>query len=97
MKNLIKETHELCEEDWNRLKPLFQEKLGRYWRTHQEKDRVILDGVLWKHTTNVQWRNLPKKYGKWYTVYRRFKRWRDLGLWEEILHALYNKNTPDQS
>ncbi|MEL6217312.1 MAG: transposase, partial [Pseudomonadota bacterium] len=33
------------------------------------------------------WRDLPERFGKWNTVWRRFARWRDAGLFEAILEA----------
>lgn len=88
MEKSKKTNHELSNEDWERVKPLFQDKLGKRWRTRQEADRIILNGLLWKMKTGAPWRDLPKKYGYWGTAYQRFKRWRDLGLWEKILAAL---------
>ena len=88
MKNTKEARHELSAEDWERLKPLFWECIGLLWRTRQEKDRVMLNGMLWILATGAPWRDLPEKYGYWNTVYQRFRRLSDLGLWEKILKKL---------
>jgi len=34
------------------------------------------------------WRDLPEKYGKWMTVYQRFRRWSEAGIWEAVATTL---------
>jgi transposase len=95
MENIEKARHELSIEVWERLRPLFQKILGNLWRTRQEKDRVVLNGILWILATGAPWRDLPEKYGYWNSVYQRFKRWCDLGLWEKILTELSKDKDPE--
>src|SRR5918998_1595764 len=35
-----------------------------------------------------RWRNLPKEFGPWQTVYDRFRKWCRTGLWDKILRRL---------
>ena len=53
-----------------------------------EDHRLVLDGVFWITRTGAPWRDLPEEFGKWYSVYRQFRRWTLAGLWELILSAL---------
>jgi hypothetical protein len=32
--------------------------------------------------------DLPEKYGKWMTVYQRFRRWSEAGIWEAVATTL---------
>lgn len=50
--------------------------------------RTILNGMLWILRTGAPWRDLPDRYGNWQTVYSRFRRWREAGIWDRILTAL---------
>lgn len=50
--------------------------------------RLVLDGIFWIARTGSPWRDLPEEFGKWSSVYRQFRRWTLLGLWEQILEAL---------
>ena len=48
----------------------------------------MIDGILWILSDGGRWRNLPAKFGPWKTVYERFRRWSQGGLWDEILDEL---------
>jgi transposase len=57
---------------------------GRPWAEH----RKYLNGIFWILHTGAQWRELPTRYGKWNSVYCRFKRWRQDGTIAKILKRL---------
>lgn len=57
---------------------------GRPARNH----RLVLDGIFWIARTGAQWRDLPAEFGKWSSVYRQFRRWTVIGLWDMILDTL---------
>ena len=53
--------------------------------------KPILNGILWIMRTGAPWRELPERYGKWKTVYSRFRRWTKAGIWANVLLALQNQ------
>jgi transposase len=48
----------------------------------------MLNGMLWRAKTGPPWRDVPARYGKWQTVYSRWLRWRDAGVWQRVWEAL---------
>jgi transposase len=49
---------------------------------------AIINGILWRLRTGAPWHDVPKKYGKWNSIYRRFRRWSAYGVSERVAVAL---------
>lgn len=47
--------------------------------------------VLYVLRTGVSWRDVPECYGKWHTIYTRFKRWSESGLFWFLVYQLQQK------
>jgi len=78
--------HALNDDQWALLQPLLP---GNRRRGHPYKGhRLVIDGILWILHTGAPWRDLPRDYGPWSTVFGRFNRWRKSGVWDELLTAL---------
>ena len=65
------------------LKDLLPAERGRNSRPAHD-NRTIVNGILWRLRTGAPWRDVPEKYGKWITVYQRFRRWSQAGVWEAV-------------
>ena len=48
----------------------------------------VFCAVLYVLRTGVAWRDMPPGYGNWHTIYTRFKRWSESGLWWQVLYRL---------
>jgi transposase len=51
----------------------------------------MVNGILWILKTGAPWRDLPERYGKWNSVYTRFKQWRRDGTWARILSKVLDQ------
>ena len=78
---------DLSEAEWRLLRGLLPAEHGRKSRPAGD-NRPIVNGILWRIRTGAPWRDLPEKYGKWMTVYQRFRRWSEAGVWEVVAMAL---------
>lgn len=78
---------ELSDAQWERLRPLLPPQKPRTGRPSKDHRRVV-DAILWIDRTGAPWRDLPERCGPWKTVYSRFRRWRQAGIWDRVLAAL---------
>ncbi len=68
-----------ADEEWDQLQPLLpseKPRRGRPWVTHRLVARVI----CWLLATSVPCRDLPEEFGKWKTVFNKFRRWIRAGV-----------------
>ena len=74
---------QITDQQWERIAPILPGKPGDRGRTGLD-NRKSLEGMIWVLRTGAPWRDLPSDYGKWNTVYRRFRRWSDKGVFKRI-------------
>lgn len=72
---------------WVRLKPLFPAERGRPGRPWCDHRRVV-GGIVWILRTGAPWRDLPRVFGSWQSVYGRFNRWCKDGTWQRVHQSL---------
>lgn len=51
-------------------------------------NRRFVEAVLFIARTGCPWRDLPKDFGNWHSVYVRFARWDVGGVWSRVAEAL---------
>lgn len=80
---------DLTETEWRVLKgllPIGPENRGRGRRP--EQNRSIINGIPVAASVRCPVRDVPPKYGSWNTIYRRFRRWSEAGVWETVAVTL---------
>ena len=77
--------YQLTDGEWSVIKPMLPNKPRGVPRVD---DRRTLNGIFWVLRSGAPWRDLPRRYGPHTTCYNRFIRWREAGVWDEIMAAL---------
>jgi transposase len=53
--------------------------------------------MMWMARSGAQWRLLPDEYGKWNSVFRRYRRWVEMGVFDALLETLTEMVARDTS
>jgi transposase len=79
--------HDISDRVWQLLEPRLLGRKGT-WGGNARDNRQFINAVFWILRTGAPWRDLPADYGDWKNTHRRFCRWRDKRVWEDLLEAL---------
>lgn len=77
----------LRNDQWARIEPMLPGKAGDRGRTAKD-NRLFVDAVLWIARAGAPWRDLPEQFGPWNSVYKRFSRWSNAGVWHRVFAEL---------
>lgn len=77
----------LNDTQWQRIAPLLPGKLGDPGRSG-DNNRLFVEAVLWLVRAGAPWRDLPPRFGLWGSVWKRFRRWADKGVFERVFQEL---------
>lgn len=76
----------LSDSQFARLKPLLPDKVRGVPRVD---DRRVISGIIHVIKRGLQWRDAPREiYGPHKTLYTRFWRWSEAGVFDKIFQAL---------
>jgi transposase len=75
----------LNDGQWARIAPHLPKNLTGPARGD---DRRIISGIVHMLQSGGRWRDCPREYGPYTTVYNRFNRWAKRGRWAVIFDAL---------
>ncbi|WP_373049001.1 IS5 family transposase [Vulgatibacter sp.] len=82
----VTDRNAFSNEQWERMAPLVASLHRRGPRGRS--DRRFVEAVVWLLRTGSPWRDLPASFGRWGSVYQRFRRWAAAGRWEALRQAL---------
>lgn len=74
----------LTDEQWQKILPVLKSLQPDIRLGTLRECRRFLEAVLWILRSGAQWRLLPKEYGNWNTIYKRFARWSEVGVFETL-------------
>lgn len=74
----------LTDGQMARLRPFFPKSHG----VPRVDDRRVLSGIIFINRNGLRWCDAPKEYGPAKTLYNRWKRWGDMGVFARIMEGL---------
>ena len=76
-----------------RLRPFFPKSHGK----PRVDDRRVLSGIIFINRNGLRWSDAPAEYGPPKTLYNRWKRWSDLGVFARIMEGLASKSAEQRT
>lgn len=74
----------LSDERMARLKPFFPKSHGK----PRADDRRVLSGIIFINRNGLRWSDAPREYRPSKTLYNRWKRWSDIGVFARMMEGL---------
>ena len=74
----------LTDEQMARLEPYFPKSHGK----PRVDDRRVLSGIIFVNRNGLRWRDAPAAYGPHKTLYNRWKRWSEAGVFIRFMEGL---------
>lgn len=75
---------ELTEAQYERIKSALPVQRGNVSLSNLQ----VLNAVLYVAEQGCKWRGLPKRFGRWHTVYMRMNRWSKAGVLDRVFEKL---------
>ena len=82
----------LSDDQWRRIEPHLPTDVRGKERVD---DRRVISGILHVIKSGCRWSDCPPEYGPPTTVYNRFVRWAERGVWERLFRALAQRGRSD--
>ena len=79
---------EITLEQYSRIEGYFPTQRGNV----KNENLQVLNAILYVAENGCKWRGLPKRFGKWHTIYTRMNRWAKNGVLDRIFEALQREN-----
>ena len=77
-------TTKLTNKHWKRILEFLRQD-QRAYVGDEKRCRRFVEAAIWISRSGAQWRLLPQEHGNWNSVYQRFSRWCNAGVWERML------------
>ena len=77
----------LTDAQWAKMEPHCLGKPSDPGRSGANNRRFV-EAVLWIARTGSPWRDLPQEFGKWNTVFKRFRDWVKADVFQALFDAV---------
>jgi len=83
----VSRTALLTDAQWALIAPLLPSSVGRRGRQFRD-DRRVVEGIIYRYRCGLPWRDVPREFGAWQTLWKRHRRYSGDGTWDQVLAAL---------
>ena len=83
----MRRRHELTDAQWSKIEGLLPGKKSGPGRTAAD-NRTFVNACLYVLKTGVPWADLPERFGRHNSIWKRYDRWAAAGVWEKVGRAL---------
>jgi putative transposase len=80
----------MTDDQWSIVEPLLPAQ-KRYGRRRRVNCRTVIDAIFYLLRTGCQWRQLPREFPAWGTVYWYFRSWQRTGVWVRLQREIYRR------
>ena len=77
----------ISDEIWAVIEPLLPSTAGKRGGRYRDH-RPVIEGIAYKFRTGCPWRDVPRAFAPWQTLWKRHDAWSADGTWQRILAAL---------
>ncbi len=77
----------LRDDQWEQISPHLPGQKGSFGRNAKD-NRLFVEAVIYRYRAGIPWRDLPERFGDWKNIHRRWSRWSEKNIWEEIFKSL---------
>ena len=85
---------DISEEEWELIKEHFN--TGNSGKSRKYGQHSLVNAVLYIVKTECQWRQLPKEFSNYKTVFSFYKRAKAAGIWGKMMKTLVEKSRLNQ-
>ena len=80
----------LSPAQMSKIEPFFPRSHG----VPRVDDRRVISGIVYVIKHGLQWKDAPREYGPHKTLYNRFRRWTEMGVFDRIFSHLAAEDGP---
>ena len=84
--------HDISDAHWDRIRDLLPGRPGEHGGVGKD-NRLFLNAVRYLAKTGIAWADLPTCYGKPNSLWQRYNRWCERGVWQRIAAELRDDDT----
>ncbi len=81
--------YEINDEQWQAIRDKLPCQPG--YQGKVADNRLFINAVMYVAKCGIPWRDLPPRFGSWNSVYVRFRRWAQKGVWQTIFKEMGDK------